>query len=325
MHKYDNIIIVHKAALGDFFLAWPAVRELRLGLPDVSSLPNLPALWHGRREYLPWLQPLGVRPCAAPLAAAVDALCAGGPWPMALARSLVVWFGLAGPPPVRHAQLWYLQGLQPHGPDRFQSPTDSYMRQLMALEPAFQGYKRHAEPGSRRQGWSEVLPSWDGPKDKRAVLLFPGAGHRLKQWPLVKYFELADLLAGRGLEPLLVLGPAEVERGLDPGSLSTVMPADVLALQGLLLQARLAVGNDCGPMHLAGMLGVPGVGVFGPTSRRQWAPPGITALAAPQGDAPCRPCTMTTRDLRCDDPLCLRAVSVHQVVRAVDELLGSPK
>lgn len=307
MHKHDNIIIIHRGALGDFFLAWPALRQLRLGLP------HQPAYWHGRSDRLPWLAPLGIQPCLAPLAAAVESLSAGRPWPAALERSLVIWFGLAATAPKQDQRLWYLQGLRSGDEQAAVSVCQSYSLQLEE--------KGILRADDWKNGWRQALPAWDGPGAKRLALLFPGAGHRLKQWPLVKFIELAQRLEELGLSPLFVLGPAEVERGLDTDGRPSVRLEDPLHLQDLLLSARVAIGNDCGPMHLAGRLGVPGVAVFGPTSRSLWAPEGITALAAPSDLAPCRPCTLTTHDLRCRDAICLRAVSVDMVMHAVEDTL----
>lgn len=309
MRKHDNIIIVHRGALGDFFLAWPTLLQLRRGLPPQ------PAYWHGRSARLPWLAPLGIQPCPAPLAAAVDALHAAGPWPAALERSLVVWFGLAASAPMQEERLWYLRGIQSTDAQAAVSVCQSYSLQL-------------EEKGIRRtedwkKGWRQALPAWDGPREKRLALLFPGAGHRLKQWPLVQFFELANRLERSGLSPLFVLGPAEAERGLDTGGRPSIPLEDPLALQDLLLSARLAVGNDCGPMHLASRLGVPGVAIFGPTSRAMWAPESITALAAPADLAPCRPCTATTHDLSCQEAVCLRAISVDMVMHAVENTLSA--
>lgn len=309
MRKHDNIIIVHQGALGDFFLAWPTLLQLRLGLP------HQPAYWHGRSARLPWLTSLDIQPCPAPLAAAVDALHSAGPWPAALERSLVVWFGLAASAPMQDDRLWYLQGLRSTGGQAAVSVCRSYSLQLEE-----KGIRRTKDWNS---GWRQGLPVWDGPRGKRLALLFPGAGHRLKQWPLVKYFELAGRLESSGLSPLFVLGPAEAERGLDTGGRPFVLLENPVALQDLLLSARVAVGNDCGPMHLASRLGMPGVAIFGPTSRATWAPEGITALAAPADLAPCRPCTSTTHDLRCQEAACLQAISVDMVVRATEDTLSA--
>lgn len=309
MHKHDNIIIEHRGALGDFFLAWPAMARLRLWRADS------PAYFHGRLDRLSWLAPLGIQPCPPQLASAVDSLHTASDWPRPLTRSLVARFSLVPASGMTDPRLWHLRGVLPGAPGRHVSPEAHYARQLDLLGvPAGNGW---------RAVWRERLPTWNGPDGKRTALVFPGAGHRLKQWPLVKFFELADRLTEFGLSPVFVPGPAEVERGLDLDGRPAIIPADLPELQNVLLGARVAVGNDCGPMHLAGRLGVPGVAVFGPTSRRQWAPEGIMALAASPETVPCRPCTLTTHDLRCPVPACLDAVSVDMVAEAVGRLLAT--
>ena len=52
-----------------------------------------------------------------------------------------------------------------------------------------------------------------------------------------------------------------------------------------LQDSHLFVGNDSGPTHLAAMLGVPTVALFGPTDAGVWAPvgPHVRVLEAPAG------------------------------------------
>lgn len=300
MNRYDKMYLICEGALGDFLLAWPAIRSLAL------AGAGRELLWAGRAAYLPWVRPLGIAPCPPRLADLAARL--PGPWPGELPEGLVVRFGLRDRPGEEGPDSWYLPGI---APDR--SPRDVYAAGLAARGipfapdwlPAFRAlFGRAAAAGNR-------------------VLLFPGAGHRLKQWPRVQFLELARRLAARGLEPALALGPAELERGFAAEGLPTLAPPDLEALQAALLSARLAVGNDCGPLHLAGMLGLPGAVLFGPTSARQWAPPGLTVL---RGQAGCRPCTLTTAGLACPraDPVppCLASITLEDVEKAVLRLLA---
>lgn len=301
MQFHDKMYLIHAGALGDFLLAWPAIRSLAL------AGTGRELFWAGRAAYLPWVRPLGVAPCPPRLADLAGRI--PGPWPDALPRGLVVRFGLKERPPADRQDYWYLPGLDSH-----RSPRQVYAEGLVRRGVTF----AHDWHGAFQEMFGRAAGVG------RTVLLFPGAGHRLKHWPRVQYLELARRLAARGFEPRLVLGPAELERGFDPGGLPVLAPPDLPALQEALLTARLAVGNDCGPLHLAGMLGLPGVVLFGPTSARQWAPPGLTVL---RGRADCRPCTLDTADLACDlaspFPPCLVAVTLDEVEAAVDRLLAA--
>jgi ADP-heptose:LPS heptosyltransferase len=300
MNRYDKMYLIHEGALGDFLLAWPAVRSLAM------AQAGREILWAGRAAYLPWVRPLGVSPCPPRLADLARQL--PGPWPADLPPGRVVRFGLRDRPDPSAPGYWFLPGIAPG-----RSPRDVYAAGLATRGipfapdwlPAFQAlFGRAASAGTR-------------------ILLFPGAGHRLKHWPRVQFLELARRLAARGLEPLLALGPAELERGFAADGLPFLAPPDLEALTAALLGARLAVGNDCGPLHLAGMLGLPGVAIFGPTSARQWAPPGLTAL---RGQAGCRPCTLTTADLACPQadptPPCLASITLKDVEEAALRLLA---
>lgn len=115
------------------------------------------------------------------------------------------------------------------------------------------------------------------------VMLAPGSGGRAKCWPKENWLALADVLAG-GLaatkrEVAVVVGPVEIERD-DPrswpwpaGTLHVLEP-EVTVLARRLAGASVFVGNDSGTTHLAAMLAVPTVALFGPTDPRVWAPVG---------------------------------------------------
>ena len=103
------------------------------------------------------------------------------------------------------------------------------------------------------------------------ALIVPGsAPDRLaKRWPLLSFIELCQRLAGRGLAPLLVCGPAEAElgRAISDACPEALFPETPLPrIAALARRATVAVGNDTGPMHLIGAAGCPTVALFGPES-----------------------------------------------------------
>jgi len=119
-----------------------------------------------------------------------------------------------------------------------------------------------------------------GVDPESAAVLFPGAGGEHKRWPLRRFLALADILRGHGWRPVVVGGPVEAERlGQDLAQRTeAVAPylaiSDVLELAALCASARVVVGNDSGPGHLAAALGTPVVSLFGPTDERTWGPRG---------------------------------------------------
>jgi ADP-heptose:LPS heptosyltransferase len=149
------------------------------------------------------------------------------------------------------------------------------------------------------------------------VLLFPGAGHAKRCWPLERFLCLAHWLQDIGERPLFVLGPAETERGIDVQNFERAAPADLTELQACLETAKLAVGNDSGPLHLAGYCQTPCLALFGPASPQQWGPYGVRTLWL---GLDCSPCTDRGR-MACESADCLRGIGLDKVQKEVESLL----
>lgn len=126
-------------------------------------------------------------------------------------------------------------------------------------------------------------PSASGP-----VLLAPGSGGRAKCWPRACWIALARTLADAGERLQGLLGPVERERDDPrawpwPVAIDWLAPADATALAAALAGVRGFVGNDSGPTHLAAMLGVPTVALFGPSDPAVFGPVGpvVRVVTAP--------------------------------------------
>lgn len=298
------VVIVHRGGLGDFLMAWPAMLSI------CEHFSEYDLFWIGARDRLPWLEPLGVRPCPKQARRAFDTLFSSSPWPPELDHAQFFWFCLSRLPPVPDREnLVFLRGLDEDGGSV--SVRDAYAKELRARGIAF------------NTCWLETWrghfthPAKRGKNKCGTTLLFPGAGHRSKQWPLVQFFELAAWIESLGLTARFVLGPVEGQRGLDVTGFPVTHPTSLHELQQVLVSADIVVGNDSGPMHLAGMLGVPGVVLFGPASRKQWGPVGLRPLAA---GLPCRPCTHDGR-IACADAQCMEALDQGRVRREIVAIL----
>jgi hypothetical protein len=125
------------------------------------------------------------------------------------------------------------------------------------------------------------------------VVIHIGAGSLQKRWPLAQFAALASELREAGYTVRLIGGEAEViqptiHSPLGGGGLDAWLLPDTLAtLDGLadaIRPARLFIGCDTGPTHLAAQLGVATLALFGPTCPHTWAPvgPRVRILAPPQ-------------------------------------------
>ena len=106
---------------------------------------------------------------------------------------------------------------------------------------------------------------------ERLALMNPGAGRPDKRWPVKHFASLARGLADEAdATPVVLWGPGEegTARAIAdavPGAM-LAPPTTLRELIALTRRARLAIAGDTGPLHIAAALGVPCLGLFGPTS-----------------------------------------------------------
>lgn len=299
-------ILVHHGALGDFCLAWPAMAAL---VQEAASR-GVPSYWAGAARFSPFVEPLGVLPCPPALKKAAEACYAAETLPHALQDARLYWFGLEHAPfpePILASpQVLFFPLVQGDA-----HPAESLAKDLnrLGVSPV-----AHAA-----QAFQRLFGRWS-PSRNAPILLLPGAGHRSKRWPAEQFTMLAGQLADAGHRVAFVLGPDEREQGVRMARYPVITPEPLLDLCKALRDSGGIVGNDSGPLHMAGLLGVPGVALFGPTNEAQWGPLGMRHLTAAY---PCRPCSRTTKDLTCKTPGCLEAISVAAVREAVLEAIAA--
>jgi heptosyltransferase-3 len=115
---------------------------------------------------------------------------------------------------------------------------------------------------------------------QRLIAVHPGSGSLTKNWPVEHVGAvIREIPTSPERRCLLVAGPADgaiVDRLLPLLETATPIVRDVpLPVLGALLERVEAyLGNDSGPTHLAAMLGIPTIALFGPTDPALWAPRG---------------------------------------------------
>ncbi|MEX1158959.1 MAG: glycosyltransferase family 9 protein [Thermomicrobiales bacterium] len=116
----------------------------------------------------------------------------------------------------------------------------------------------------------------------RYLVIHPGSGTFVKEWPAARWKAVADAFAREDLRVILTGSPAEAEMCHDiasanPNCQSLAGQTSIPVLIELMRGAAAALGPDSGPLHLAVAAGTPTVHVFGPSGPRRYGPWGDPA------------------------------------------------
>jgi len=127
------------------------------------------------------------------------------------------------------------------------------------------------------------------------VHLHPASRWTFKCWPAERNAQLADRLAAEGHPVVLTSAPDEtafIDEIIGQAASKPLNLAGQLSLKelgALTARARLFIGVDSMPMHLAAAMGTPTVALFGPSSEDEWAPWNVKQRVVTSTHS-CRPC-----------------------------------
>jgi hypothetical protein len=309
-----NVLIFHAGALGDFILTWPLALALGRLHPQsrivyVSAAGKgrlaekaLGVEWtDGEAGWHKLYEPDGVLPPAgAKLLADAHSIytfvagCEAGNPPSpspctqgegiragepagALASAEGVWMNNIR----RLAPGAKVVVLEPRPAEGYGQAWGEFLIEQLSAMPAVGESVRQMTMAVNQRGLRcgrGGLPVGAGGGD---VVIHAGAGSPRKCWPVDRYVELACRIKDQLGRPVrMAIGEVEQETwsGDVMEKLATagkiVRPASYVDLMAELSTAAGYVGNDSGPTHLAAMMGVAAVALFGPTDAAVWRPPG---------------------------------------------------
>ncbi len=155
------------------------------------------------------------------------------------------------------------------------------------------------------------------------AILNPGAGWPSKLWPPDRFAAVACWLGHSAGVPSLVVWAGDQERAWaeeivagSEGCAQLTPPTTLIELAALARRARLFVGSDTGPLHLAVAVGTPCVGLYGPMPAERNGPygPRHIALQPMQFHGTSRQRRNAPREL-------MEAIRVESVCQACEQIL----
>jgi lipopolysaccharide heptosyltransferase I len=194
----------------------------------------------------------------------------------------------------------------------------------MGLEVMDFKYRLHI-PSGDREYVASFLKSFATPLRRPLIAIHPGTSLKavFKRWPPDQYARLADRLVRElGATVIFTWGDGELEwvegirREMKEPSLLCPKTDSLTQLGEVYRQCDLYIGGDTGPMHIASLMGIPVVVIYGPTDPIENEPLGnhIKIRKA----VGCNPC----HHYSCKELLCIKAISADEVFKATKEILG---
>lgn len=184
-------------------------------------------------------------------------------------------------------------------------------------------------PDAAAQRRVEALREEHELADRAFVVVHPGSRWMFKALPPSQIAGIVAALCAKGMRVVLTGAPDAQERDylaavldgvLDPVvDLSGMLALPELA--ALIARARVFIGVDSAPMHIAAAMGTPVVALFGPSSEQAWGPWRVPRRVLVSHAHACRPCGHDgCGGGKVSD--CLAALAVGRVTAEVDSLLA---
>jgi heptosyltransferase I len=213
------------------------------------------------------------------------------------------------------ASLWYSRRVIPRGAhviEQYFSVAEAVAQKKLTMPRVEFPHDHHAEQRVDQRLREAGISKF--------AILCPGAGWGAKRWPPERYGFVARELSAGGTCCVVNYGPGEEELAREAEAVSEgtakAMKTSISELIALTRRARLFIGGDTGPLHLAAAMQVPVVAIFGPTDPVRNGPYGTRSVVL-------RSAVSTTSHTRRSDPdEGLMEIGVDAVVNAARALLS---
>lgn len=281
--KFHRVLVIRGGALGDFLLTLPALQALReasehleiLAYPQFVQLARAGGVVRSGRsiEY-------------GPLAGFFARGAVQNPALRDYFASFDLVLSYLYDPDEIFAENLRATGVRqlargPHRPDGRQHAIDQLASPLATIGVAL----------STRAATLEIPPR---AAEAPVIAIHPGSGAAAKNWPVANWLALAqEILSAQSQTRIAIIGGEA-----DCSAIGFLAPLrqnhrvewwenlPLTELAARLAGAQAYLGHDTGVSHLAAVLDVPLLLLFGPTDPGIWAPPhrGVAVLRAPQDE-----------------------------------------
>jgi heptosyltransferase-2 len=321
--KPFRILIRGSNWLGDSIISMPAVRAIKAGRPDahitVATPEKIAAVW----KLVPEVDEV-ISLTSRSLFSVVRSIRhqtvfdVAILFPNSLRATLEVW--LAGVPRRvgyrGHHRRWLLNQIIPE-----RSRLGPVEHQILHYLQIAQEVGGLSEPPAVRMFLPRAKPNGATAK----IGLCPGAEYGpAKRWLPERFAEVAVAISAQRPVQWILFGTsgdaeigAIIEAAVDTNCLNRIGKTTMNELIAELSECALLLTNDTGTMHLATILGVPVVAVFGSTEPYLTGPLG-SARHVIRHQVECSPCFLRECPI---DFRCMKAVMVDEVVESVSSLL----
>ena len=214
------------------------------------------------------------------------------------------------------ASLWYTRGVIPRGAHVIEQNLFLAAAITHGLMSARRVELPH-DPESEKQIEHRLQEAGV----REFAILNPGAGWGAKRWPAERYGSVGRALAEHGVQSVVNYGPGEEDLAHEAEAASEgsarAIKTSISELIALTRRAKLFIGGDTGPLHLAAVLQVPVVAVFGPTDPARNGPYGTRSIVLRN------PASSTTHARKQQPDEAMLEISVDAVVDAARRLLAT--
>ncbi len=211
----------------------------------------------------------------------------------------------------------------PRDPTMHRADTYYYLVTRRRI-PASERYCDFYVAPSDREVVDDLLRQRGCGRGRPFAVLHVGGNWELKRWPqeafvglvnaLKEIYDVDVIISGSVLDEPLARGIADASR-LKP--VIACGQTTLRQLGALFERAAFVVSADSGPLHIAAAVKARTIGLFGPTEPRVTGPLGLSHRAVLK--RPGLPCTVPCYNLSCADNVCMKAITVEQVLNEAEK------